>query len=201
MEDKMEDIMTREAAEKIASQILVKKTTEAVYDHCSKQEKAITEFVNKNCEAVYEDGKLREYRIKHQEGTFMWAVKQMMQTKKVRIPKIHDYYDNDNLIKFSIYYAGGNVCKKYIADMNKEAESTAYNFNMREFEATDWEVFEEESEYEGMSIGELIHQAHMKGQMDYGCKSPGYSNAQADCKEIVEVAKKFAVEKEGEQDE
>jgi protease II len=33
---------------------------------------------------------------------------------------------------------------------------------------------------------EIMTQAHMAGQMDYGCASPGYSNARADCNKILD---------------
>ncbi len=137
--DKMEDIMTREAAEKMAAQLLVKKTTEAVYDHCTKQEKAITEFVNENCEAIYEDGELREYRIRHPEGTFMWAVEQMKQGKKVSRKCWNNPWDHIFL----------HECKEIMRIDDPDDDSISYKSHYKYFpnlcciEAIDWELHEE----------------------------------------------------------
>jgi hypothetical protein len=35
-------------------------------------------------------------------------------------------------------------------------------------------------------IIEMLIKAHMKGQLDAGCKEPSYSNALADCLKILE---------------
>lgn len=109
---------------------------------------------------------------------FMQVVKWLREGKKVRRDGKGFAFDTD-------YITMGTEHPKHC-----RSEEEGFDWTLDDFQATDWKIYEDKNEYEGMSIEELIHQAHMKGQMDYGCEGPRYSNAQADCKEIIKAAKK-----------
>lgn len=127
-------------------------------------------------EIVEEYEKEDEEGCSEMEGSFMWAVYQMHKMKKVRRKTHPEEIIFSNPQCNCLYYH------------NHPQKSFGYSGCIIDFEAMDWEIFEE-NELIDDSVEELIYQAHMLGQTSVGCTHAGYSNARADCNKIVKELK------------
>lgn len=121
-----------------------------------------------------------KYEDESEGCSFMQAVKWMKEGNKVRRKSSPNIIIYSNPQCNSLYYH------------NHPQNSFGYSGCIIDFEATDWEIYKVKSEFAGMTMEELIYQAHMMGQVDFGCTNAGYSNARADCSEIIKELKSRA---------
>ena len=94
-----------------------------------RKEDAIKEFAKRFME-IEEHSDSWEIKLRHPEGTFMWAVNQMKQGKKVR----RNFWAEKSLYIKLIDDAGNNFTY---------ASGIIYSAGLDSIEATDWEIYEE----------------------------------------------------------